>query len=169
MGVYVRPSKRHRFCPHCGKQKMTFASKEAADRFIRYNSDAILAETGFAPTRSYYCESCGCWHVTSSETVHLTKAVRKRLAERKTMHKRLATRAMNVRQKLERAELYLRHAKENLNHGLTHKSEKLFREAFRCLQHTMQSSCCQVMRSQLFNRMTDFYEELSQRTGFKVA
>lgn len=30
-----------------------------------YNRDAILQLNGKAPIRSYYCQSCGCYHVTS--------------------------------------------------------------------------------------------------------
>lgn len=169
MGVCVRPSKRHRFCPSCGKHKMTFPSKEAADRFINYNHDAILAETGYAPTRSYYCESCGGWHVTSSDKASDRHVDRHGRSKRQAEHKRQSARALHVRQQLERADLFLRHAQENFAHGLTRKSGKLFREAFRCLQFTMLSECCQAQRARLFMQMSEFYDRLSQQTGFKVA
>lgn len=45
---------------------MLFESKEKADNFIRFNSDEMVAETGKAPVRSYYCALCCGWHVTSN-------------------------------------------------------------------------------------------------------
>lgn len=44
---------------------MLFTSKQHADNYIRFNSEAILSETGKAPIRSYYCSICGGWHLTS--------------------------------------------------------------------------------------------------------
>lgn len=162
MGVSVRPSKRTHFCPGSGKHKIIFPSKEAADRFIYYNKDAIMDETGFAPIRSYYCESCGGWHVTSREKVHVDKEEQKLQTNVRASHKRQVVRAMRVRQQLERADLYLRHAQENLEHGLVRKSEKLFREAFRCLLYTMSSDCCQTLRAHSFVQMAEFYDRLTQ-------
>lgn len=53
------------YCHCCNKYKMLFTSKQHADNYIRFNSEAILSETGKAPIRSYYCSICGGWHLTS--------------------------------------------------------------------------------------------------------
>ena len=45
---------------------MLFESKAKADNFIAYNSEGILEENGKAPVRSYYCELCRGYHVTSN-------------------------------------------------------------------------------------------------------
>jgi hypothetical protein len=45
---------------------MLFESKAKADNFIAYNSEGILEENGKAPVRSYYCELCGGYHITSN-------------------------------------------------------------------------------------------------------
>lgn len=45
---------------------MLFPTEKRADNFIRFNADEIMEETGKAPVRSYYCELCGGWHVTSN-------------------------------------------------------------------------------------------------------
>jgi len=45
---------------------MLFESKTKADNFIAYNSKGMLEENGKAPVRSYYCEFCGGYHVTSN-------------------------------------------------------------------------------------------------------
>ena len=54
------------FCIGCQKSKMLFESKAKADNFIKYNSKDIYEEKGKAPVRSYYCEMCGGFHVTSN-------------------------------------------------------------------------------------------------------
>lgn len=50
----------------CRRPKILFDTKEKADAFIRYNSEEILASSGKAPVRSYYCSFCCGYHVTSN-------------------------------------------------------------------------------------------------------
>lgn len=52
-------------CQSAHRSKQQFESKKKALNFIKFNSDAIIAENGFAPVRSYWCDTCACWHVTS--------------------------------------------------------------------------------------------------------
>ena len=54
------------FCIGCLRQKMLFESKSKADNFLRYNSAQILEENKKAPIRSYYCEFCCGYQVTSN-------------------------------------------------------------------------------------------------------
>lgn len=74
----MKPKKNHNFCVACRRRKMLFESKEEADRFIAYNRDEMLKGRRKAPVRSYYCEICGGWHVTSNPS----KEDAKRLDER---------------------------------------------------------------------------------------
>ena len=62
----MKPKKNHNFCVACRRRKKLFKSKEEADRFIAFNRDEILKGRRKAPVRSYYCEICGGWHVTSN-------------------------------------------------------------------------------------------------------
>ena len=62
----MKPIRNRVFCLDCKGTKMLFATEAKANNFIRFNTDEILEETGKAPVRSYYCESCGGWHVTSN-------------------------------------------------------------------------------------------------------
>jgi len=39
--------------------------KQKADNFMFFNCEKIKEESGYAPCRSYYCEACGGWHLTS--------------------------------------------------------------------------------------------------------
>lgn len=48
---------------------MLFEEKLGADNFIKYNNGGILEENGKAPVRSYYCELCCGYHVTSNPSV----------------------------------------------------------------------------------------------------
>lgn len=62
----MKPTRNHVFCYGCRKHKMIFETQAKADNFIRYNSEDILEENGKAPVRSYYCQICGGYHVTSN-------------------------------------------------------------------------------------------------------
>ena len=44
---------------------MLFETEEKALRFIKFNADDIKETgNGIVPTRAYYCQVCGGWHVT---------------------------------------------------------------------------------------------------------
>lgn len=55
------------YCAESRKNKILFESEKKANDFIRYNSETIENENGYAPVRAYYCEICGGWHLTSLE------------------------------------------------------------------------------------------------------
>ena len=61
------------FCIVCKKAKLLFASEQKADNFIRFNAEEIAKENEKAPVRSYYCNACGGWHVTSSPKQRLIR------------------------------------------------------------------------------------------------
>ncbi len=61
----MRPIKNRFFCLACGKPKMLFSTQKKADNFIKFNADDIMEETGIKPARSYYCQLCFGYHVTS--------------------------------------------------------------------------------------------------------
>ena len=69
MGKPIKPSKNLVYCYACKKRKMLFEEKSEADNFIKYNHGGILEENGKAPVRSYYCELCCGYHVTSNPSV----------------------------------------------------------------------------------------------------
>lgn len=66
------------FCYGCRKHKMLFETQAKADNFIRYNSENILEEKGKAPVRSYYCEMCGGYHVTSNPSEEVGERLNQR-------------------------------------------------------------------------------------------
>lgn len=62
----MKPKNRF-FCSECHRRKLLFESEKKALNFIRFNADEIFKESGRAPNRAYYCDSCGGYHVTSSK------------------------------------------------------------------------------------------------------
>ncbi|WP_031541485.1 MULTISPECIES: hypothetical protein [unclassified Bacteroides] len=78
----MKPKRNIFFCSGAGKYKMLFESQSKADNFIRFNSQEILEEKGKTPIRSYYCEICGGYHVTSNSS----KIVGKKLDQRDHLH-----------------------------------------------------------------------------------
>ena len=67
----MKPQKNIRFCYGCHRNKMFFETKSKADNFIKFNKDEILKEKGYAPVRSYYCEFCCGFHVTSNSSIEV--------------------------------------------------------------------------------------------------
>lgn len=53
------------FCEKKGKYRSAFRTREKADFFIK-NFDLYMEgmDTEFKPVRSFYCVSCGMWHIT---------------------------------------------------------------------------------------------------------
>ena len=80
----MKPTRNRIFCYGCRKQKMLFETQAKADNFIRYNSEGILEENGKAPVRSYYCEMCGGYHVTSNPSAEVGERFNQR--DRQLIH-----------------------------------------------------------------------------------
>lgn len=64
----MKPKKNHKFCVACGRPKMLFETEAEAQAFIRFNSGDILKVSRKAPVRSYYCQLCSGYHVTSNNS-----------------------------------------------------------------------------------------------------
>jgi hypothetical protein len=64
----MKPKKNQIFCVACGRPKMLFETEAEAQAFIRFNSGDILKMSRKAPVRSYYCQLCGGYHVTSNNS-----------------------------------------------------------------------------------------------------
>lgn len=74
----MKPTKSRVFCKDSGKNKVLFESEKKAGLFIKFNSEEIAAESGYSPIRSYFCISCGGWHVTSRNEVADSIAIKSR-------------------------------------------------------------------------------------------
>lgn len=115
----MKPKKNHNFCVACRRRKMLFESKEEADRFITYNRGEILRGRRKAPIRSYYCEICGGWHVTSNPS----KEDAKRLDERdkalaEEVDRRFKMPVWNLEEGFSMFKVPIWHPKENLSNNL---------------------------------------------------
>lgn len=64
----MKPTRSRIYCRDSGKSKILFETQKKADNFIRFNAEEIASASGFSPVRSYFCISCGGYHVTSKET-----------------------------------------------------------------------------------------------------
>lgn len=71
----MKPTRSLVYCYETRRQKILFKSESKADNFIRYNADEIRESSGYAPVRSYYCISCGGWHVTHSPEFRREKTI----------------------------------------------------------------------------------------------
>jgi hypothetical protein len=59
--------KKSIYCQGAKRFKMKFETEKAAETFIKFNSEEIKEETGYAPIRAYYCRWCIGWHTSSSK------------------------------------------------------------------------------------------------------
>lgn len=93
---------------------MLFESQAKAENFIKFNGDEILEETGKAPTRSYYCELCGGFHVTSIDSEEIGKRIDKQIQKRIDKYERESQAKQEfiyIRSKLQQACVALEQAK----------------------------------------------------------
>ena len=67
----MRPIKNRFFCLACGRAKMLFCTQKKVEDFIKFNADVIFEESGIKPARTYYCQLCCGYHVTSLESERL--------------------------------------------------------------------------------------------------
>ena len=65
----IKPIRNQYYCNEAGRRKMRFSTQKEADMFIEYNAADIKKKNGKAPIRSYYCEFCCSWHVTSNPNI----------------------------------------------------------------------------------------------------
>jgi hypothetical protein len=86
----MKPTKCKVFCLDCSRSKMLFDTEKKAQTFIKFNGDEIKSQTGYCPTRTYYCVSCCGFHVTSktdsSVIVSKTDIVLEKYREYKVVH-----------------------------------------------------------------------------------
>lgn len=59
----MKPKNNRVMCPECFRAKMLFETQKQADNFIKWNGEDI--DTHGGELRSYYCPSCGGYHITS--------------------------------------------------------------------------------------------------------
>ena len=124
----MKPTRNNVFCNGCQRSKMLFETKAKADKFIMYNSEGILEENGKAPVRSYYCEFCCGYHVTSNPS----EEVGEKLSDRD--HKVMDQIHSSVveGQKFDALWLNLKNrinkAKENIFHGDFQEADSLFND-----------------------------------------
>lgn len=78
----MKPIKNRIYCVAANRPKMQFATEKKALNFIKFNSEEIRLEKGYAPTRAYYCEFCCCWHVSSKNNAESVLYYEKRDKER---------------------------------------------------------------------------------------
>lgn len=97
---------------------MLFESESKASNFIKFNKDEIVKETGKAPVRSYYCQFCGGWHITSNPNEEIGARLNERDTQKINEVTELKNKVKEISQKtrIERDKLIAEYntAKENL-------------------------------------------------------
>ena len=135
---------------------MLFKTEAEALRFIQYNSEAIKTESGTAPVRAYYCESCCGWHVTSLEQGHEKKNTEK------IASKRYQIRKLNVHKILDNVETLITRAIANFAKGLITKARRQFHKAFVCFQYSMTYEGFLDRKQVLFDGLTKLHLALNK-------
>ena len=102
----MKPSKNKIFCRDCGKQKQVFETEKKADNFIKFNSNDIELESGYAPKRSYFCVACGAWHITSNENEFQGKSFTEKVLEKYTIEKKEINQELQIIENQKKQEIY---------------------------------------------------------------
>ena len=162
----MKPKIRY-FCVACQRPKMLFETQEEADRFIAYNRGDILKGRRKAPVRSYYCEICGGWHVTSNPSKEDAKRLNvkdKALAEEVDRRVKANLSSMPsadvISKKLDEAD-------KMMTQGSLEEAEKLLTECHTYLQMTqlrvsISKSNGHIKRMQQHNKLTQKLEHLKK-------
>ena len=90
----MKPTRNRIYCRDCGRTKMLFETEKKALLFMKFNNEEIAEESDFTPTRAYFCEACGGWHVT-----HLTEAPAKASRTERMLDKLQDTKDIRAEQK----------------------------------------------------------------------
>ncbi|QBO58742.1 hypothetical protein NBC122_01934 [Chryseobacterium salivictor] len=106
----MKPFKNKVFCYDCGRQKMLFETEVKAQTFMRFNNEEIESVNGYAPIRSYFCNVCCGWHLTSKMgEAYISPKTEKILEEYETAKRLKAERkALKLVQEKEKKEILLK-------------------------------------------------------------
>lgn len=123
--------RNYKYCISCKKSKILFETKKKADNFIKFNSQEILEENGKAPVRSYYCEFCGGWHVTSNPSIMTAEYLdRKDRAMMKTIEEEINQKKIKtlINNNLAKVDQQLNKSRKLFNSNEFEKAEKMIVE-----------------------------------------
>ncbi len=159
-----------KLCPEAGKSKLCFESKQAANRFIAFNSELILRQHGFAPVRSYLCPACGCWHVTSKPRTSDARSSKKsgarsgKKSDAKCVRKHSEQEAEStplapelrhdLQRQLRHMERCLQSAFKALSLCDMKRVKTLCNEALQCYQHSLIVPAYEAQKMKLLSRLT---------------
>ena len=84
----AKPKKNRFWCIESKQFKQQFESEEKAKRFMEWNKEAFRKK--YRPVRAYFCEACGCWHITHlaapRRQTSFTEEVIERMKKEETNH-----------------------------------------------------------------------------------
>ena len=76
----AKPKKNRFWCVESKQFKQRFESEEKAVRFMEWNNDSFTKK--YRPVRAYFCEACGCWHITHLATPRRDSSFTEEVIER---------------------------------------------------------------------------------------
>jgi len=134
------------YCRETRRQKILFESESKADNFIKFNADEIRESSGYAPVRSYYCISCGGWHVTHLPEFRLEKTVSEIMTDkineiteyRKKVHAEVSPQRKEIKRQnaliIDNIKSSFENIREFADSGDNEKAKATLHEAYRELQ-----------------------------------
>ena len=164
----MKPKIRY-FCVACQRPKMLFETQEEADRFIAYNRCDILKGRRKAPVRSYYCEICSGWHVTSNPSKEdakrldvkdkalaeeVDRRVKANLESKKRPKPKADPSGEKIREKMDLAD-------EMMTRGTLDEAEKMLAECMMDLQKAQKN--VNTAQSDGHIRRKEFHEKLTKK------
>lgn len=141
------------YCPACHRTKLLFETEAKANNFIKFNRDEILRtnwRNHKVPVRSYYCQLCGGFHVTSNPSAEDGKRIDEHINERIEIAKKFeqdSTRRCNTTNANWGAEKDAFHRKADgvrslILLGQIAKAEQELRECEENMESLRAAGCC---------------------------
>lgn len=148
----MKPTRSLVYCHETRRQKILFESESKADNFIKFNADEIRESSGYAPVRSYYCISCGGWHVTHlpefrhEKTISeiMTDKMNEAIENRKKARMAVSQQRKEIKRQnaliIDNIKSSFEHIREFADSGDKEKTEAALLEAYRKLQSIWDSN-----------------------------
>lgn len=143
-------------CMDAGKEKFLFATKSEAMDFISRYSDAMIISNGYAPIRSYKCDCCNGYHITSQPLTQ--NRYRSTVPMKRMSDGQFQINLRHVKRTLTRAENLLRKAYKALTEQRMQDTQCLCKKCVSLLENLEGLPGASVHRSRLIAKLNDCVE-----------
>lgn len=139
----AKPKKNRFWCIESKQFKQQFESEEKAVRFMEWNNDSFIKK--YRPVRAYFCEACGCWHLTHLAAPRIQNSLTEEVIER-----------------MKKEEEILNANNEEVTKPTTKTKLKRIREKLDCFLFEGDGEICKEYLDSIWTRYTEIKKDMSE-------